>query len=99
MPLILLCFAGLFLDELSIELTDLNMVSITRVDFPPPETPVTQVKVPKGKEVVMFFKFPEASTTSSNNPIPFLLFLGISIFYSPDKYFPVIDIFDLLISS
>ena len=98
--MILLCFAGLFLDELSIELTDLNMVSITRVDFPPPETPVTQVKVPKGKEVVMFFKlFPEASTTSSNNPFPFLLSLGISIFFLPDKYFPVIDIFDLLISS
>ena len=47
----------------------------------------------------MFFKlFPDASIISRNNPLPFFLILGISTFFSPDKYLPVIDFGDLLMS-
>ena len=99
MPLIFLHFAGIILEGLILELTVLNNVSITNVDFPPPDTPVTHVKVPRGKEVLIFFKlFPEASITSKNNPFPDFLFFGISTFFSPDKYLPVIDSVDVLIS-
>ena len=99
MPLIYLHFAGITLEEFILELTVLNKVSITSVDLPPPDTPVTQVKVPKGKEILIFFKlFPDASIISRNNPLPFFLILGISTFFSPDKYLPVIDFGDLLIS-
>ena len=98
MPLIYLHFAGIALEEFILELTVLNKVSITSVDLPPPDTPVTQVNVPNGKETLMFFKlFPDASIISRNNPLPFLT-LGISTFFSPDKYLPVIDFGDLLIS-
>ena len=64
----------------------------TKVDFPLPDTPVTQVKLPKG-----IFKFtlskllPVAPVISKN--LPFLasrLLFGISILNLFDKYLPVI---------
>ena len=42
----------------------LNSVSIRKVDLPPPETPVTPVKVPSGISAVTFFRLlPRAPTT------------------------------------
>ena len=42
----------------------LNSVSIRKVDLPPPETPVTAVKVPSGISAVTFFRLlPRAPTT------------------------------------
>ena len=64
----------------------------TSVDLPDPETPVTQVKLPRG-----IFKFtlskllPVAPVISKN--LPFfanLLFVGTLIFNLFDKYLPVI---------
>ena len=32
------------------------MISLTKDDFPEPDTPVTQVKTPRGKATSIFFK-------------------------------------------
>ena len=57
------------------------------VDFPLPETPVTQVNVPTGIFKLTFFKlFPLAPLISIN--LPFfadLLFFGIGINFLPDN--------------
>ena len=54
---------------LSRRATPLKSVSITRVDLPPPETPVMQVKVPSGISAVTFFRLlPRAPTTFSTRP-------------------------------
>ena len=58
-----------------------------KVDFPLPETPVTQVKVPTGIFRLTFFRlFPLAPLISIN--LPFfanLRFLGTAIYFFPDK--------------
>ena len=36
--------------------SDLNNVSIIKEDFPPPETPVTDIKFPSGNLTVTFFR-------------------------------------------
>ena len=58
-----------------------------KVDFPLPETPVTQVKVPTGIFKFTFFKlFPLAPLISIN--LPFfanLRFFGMAIYFFPDK--------------
>ena len=63
-----------------------------KVDFPLPETPVTQVKLPVGILRLTLFKlFPLAPLISTNLPFfASLLIDGISIFFLLDKYCPVI---------
>ena len=47
----------------------LNSVSIRKVDLPPPDTPVTAVKVPSGISAVTFFRLlPRAPTTLMRRP-------------------------------
>ena len=62
------------------------------VDFPLPETPVMQVKLPVGILRFTLFKlFPVAPLISTN--LPFLarrLFFGISIIFLFERYWPVI---------
>ena len=68
----------------------LKRVSIVKVDFPPPETPVTQTNFPNGNSAVIFFKLlPVALTTEIFLPFPLLLSLGTGIANLPLKYFPV----------
>ena len=43
-------------------------MSSTSVDFPLPETPVTQVSAPSGKETVMFFRLFSAASTTVSQP-------------------------------
>ena len=80
---------GIFLDLLlfNIKFKALYKVCKTKVDFPLPDTPVIQVKVPKGIFKFTFFKlFPQAPVISKN--LPFfadLLFFGTEINFLPDK--------------
>ncbi len=55
-------------------------VSLIKVDFPLPETPVTQQKVPNGISRSTFFKlFPVAPFNSIFFPLPSLLISGMGI--------------------
>ncbi len=47
-PFISLCFPGLTLALFSFCARDLYSISFTNVDFPEPDTPVTQVNTPRG---------------------------------------------------
>jgi len=54
--------------------------------LPLPETPVTQISLPKGNSTETFFKlFPVAPIKLIDFPFPFLLFFGISIVFVPFK--------------
>ena len=65
----------------------LYSTSLTKVDLPDPETPVTQVNTPSGIFTFIFFKlFSEAPNISIDFPFDFLLFFGITIFFLPLKY-------------
>ena len=79
--------AGVCLAPLSLMEAVLNNVSIVSVDLPPPETPVTHVKVANGKDALMPFKlFPVAFVICIFLPLPFRLLEGMSIFREPLKY-------------
>ena len=92
MPKISLCFPGFNLEPLSLDDKSLYIISLTSVDFPEPEIPVTQVIVWHGISTSIFFKlFSLAPITFKNSPLPFLLVLGIGINFSPFKYCPVIE--------
>ena len=71
----------------------LNSVSIRKVDLPPPETPVTAVKVPSGISAVTSFRLlPRAPTTLMRRPfLPGRRAAGVAISSSPDRYLPVIE--------
>src|SRR4051812_50207711 len=65
-PSILSCGAGASLAPLILRAIALYSVSISKVDLPPPETPVTQVNRPSGISAVMFLRLlPRALTTFS----------------------------------
>ena len=94
---------GIFLDLLlfSVRFKALYKVCKIIVDFPLPETPVTQVKLPNGIFKFTFFKlFPDA--LSIYKYLPFfadLLFFGTDIKLLFDKYLPVILLLFFFISS
>ena len=74
--------------------------SFINVDFPEPDTPVTQIKFPSGNLTVTFFRLCSvAPTISKYFPVKFLRFLGTAICILPLRYFPVIELSDLAISS
>ena len=61
--------------------------SFTKVDFPEPETPVTQLNTPRGIFTLIFFKlFSIAFIISIDLPFDFLRFLGIEIFCLPQIF-------------
>ena len=100
MPLILLHFPGFSLDLYNSLASDLYKTSLTRVDFPEPETPVTQLNNPKGIFTVTSFKlFSLAFIISIAFPFDFLLLLGTFTFSLPLKYLPVIEVSMFLICS
>ena len=66
------------------------MISLTSEDFPLPETPVTQVKVPSGTDTSRSLRlFSCAPRTVRKFPLPVLRAFGTSIFFLPLKYCPV----------
>ncbi len=74
-------------------------ISFTKLLFPDPDTPVMQIKVPKGMLRLRFLRlFSLAPCILICFPIPKRLPLGITIFFFPSKYCPVIDLSVLIIS-
>ena len=55
-PFMLLCFPGFKFEPFISFALVLYNISFTNVDFPEPDTPVTQVNTPKGKSTVIFFR-------------------------------------------
>ena len=68
-------------------------MSITRVLFPDPETPVTQVNNPSGTFTSIFFKLFALAPLRVKKSFAVLLFSGISIDKFPERYFPVSELF------
>ena len=63
---------------------------MVRVDFPPPDTPVTQTNLPSGKSAVTFCRLlPVAPTTVTFLPLPLRRVRGMAISRVPDRYCPV----------
>ena len=67
----------------------LSKMSLIKVDFPLPETPVTSVNLDKGIATVIFLSYFLAPIITISFPIPLRLLVGTSILYSPVKYLPV----------
>jgi len=64
--------------------------SDNKVDFPEPETPVMQVKMPSGISTLIFFKLCSLTPFNFKNvPFPLRRFLGIVMLIAPDRYCPV----------
>ena len=78
-PFTPLYFPGFSFEPFSSFAIVLYNTSLTNVDFPEPDTPVTQLNTPSGNVTVIFFKlFSVAPSTSMHlDFICFLLFLGI----------------------
>ena len=65
-------------------------MSMINEDLPDPDTPVTAVKMPRGKDTSIFFKlWWVAPVIFIDSFEPFLLFLGIGMLSLPDRYPPV----------
>lgn len=100
-PFTALHLPGFSFDPFSSFAIVLYKTSLTSVDFPEPETPVTQLNTLSGNLTLIFFKlFSVAPCTSITLDFTyFLLFLGTSIFFLPLKYCPVIESSTFIISS
>ena len=80
--------------------TELNSISLTSVDFPLPETPVTPMNFPSGNFTLTSLRlFFLAFLITICSPLPSLLSVGTGIFLRPDKYAPVIEFSLAIISS
>jgi hypothetical protein len=67
-------------------------MAFTRLLFPEPETPLTQVKAPRGIFTEMSLRlFSLAPSIMIDFPFPFLLVLGMGIVFLPARYWPVND--------
>ena len=63
---------------------------MTRLDFPLPDTPVTQMKVPRGSLTSIPRRlFSRQPKTSKNLPLPARRDSGTGIARTPDRYWPV----------
>lgn len=76
-PCISLCLPTGFLLLFIILFNPLYNISLTRVLFPDPDTPVTILKVPSGIEIFIFFKlFSFAPITLLDYHFPYVSLLG-----------------------
>ncbi len=67
-------------------------MSFTRVDFPEPDTPVTDTKQPRGISTLIFFRLCSlAPLIVIHLSLGILRSLGIGIVFFPAMYCPVID--------
>ena len=71
-----------------------------KVDFPEPDTPVTQTNKSKGSSRFTFFKLCPVALVSFIilSLLNSFLFFGIETALFPERYSPVIEFFDLAIS-
>ena len=70
-------------------------MSLTSVDLPEPDTPVTATKQPSGNSTSMFLRLcSRAPRTTSDSSAGLRRSSGTGIERLPDRYWPVIDAFD-----
>ena len=87
-PFIPLHFPGFSFDPFNSLAIVLYNTSFTNVDFPEPDTPVTQLNTPNGNLTLIFFKLFSCapSTSITFDFVCFLLFGGIGICFRLLKY-------------
>jgi len=68
----------------------------TNVDFPEPDTPVMQIKVPRGNRTSIFLRLCSFAWIILREGVFFILRLweGMGIFNFPVRYFPVMEFLD-----
>jgi hypothetical protein len=75
-------------------------MSFTSVDFPEPDTPVTQVNVPSGMRTGIALRLcSRAPWMVRNLPVPVRRVAGTGIERSRDRYRPVSDFWSAMISA
>ena len=80
------CLPGRVLARFRSAASRLKRISLTREDFPLPDTPVTQVKVPRGMDTSTFRRlFSAAPRMVRKFPLPFRRSVGTGIFFRPDR--------------
>ena len=85
-PSIFSNFAGVCLEPLSFEAAALKRVSIIKVDFPPPETPVTHINNSVRKEIFTFLRLlPFAPVHFTSDLELILLFAGTGMLFFPER--------------
>src|SRR5512143_1432166 len=62
-----------------------NSVSVTSVDFPEPDTPVTHVRTPTGNPAYTLLRLFSDAPTSSTVPLGFLLADGVGMDLRPAR--------------
>ncbi len=96
-PFIALCRPGGFLDLYIDCIKPFNKISLTSVDLPEPETPVTATKQPKGKSTSMFLRlFSRAPKMLTYDPLVPLRSEGTGSNLLPAKYSPVNDFLEAI---
>ncbi len=86
------CFPGRHFIRFRSAPSRLNKISFTSEDFPDPDTPVTQVSVPRGMSTSMPRRlFSAAPRTVSSFPPPRRRVSGTAIYRFPLRYCPVRD--------
>ena len=83
------CAAGASEAPFNLRATALYSVSMSSVDLPPPETPVTQVNRPSGISAVMFFRLLPRALTIFSARRERGLRSGTGTLSSPERYLPV----------
>ena len=78
----------------------LYKISLMREDLPDPDTPVTQVKVPRGKVTSSPSRlFSAAPRITRLWPLPARRWAGTGMLLAPERYWPVMDSGTAMISS
>ena len=80
------CFPGRVLARFRSAASRLNRISLTREDLPEPDTPVTQVKVPRGMDTSTPRRlFSAAPRMVRKFPLPLRRSVGTGILLRPDR--------------
>ena len=94
-----LCFPGMHLARFRSLARRLYRISFTRELFPDPDTPVTQVMIPRGISTFTPFRLFSLAPSTFRKPVGARRSPGMGIASSPLRYFPVTDSGICMISS
>ena len=95
-----MCLPGTTLLRYNLLAIVLYNTSLIRDDLPEPDTPVTTTSLFKGISTFTLCRlFSFAPLIDIFKPFPLRRFLGTGILYSPERYFPVIELGFFITSS
>ena len=86
-----MCFPGIVLARFRSLARRLYKISLTRELFPEPETPVTQVRMPRGIFTEIFFRLFSLAPVTASQPLGLRLVSGTGTCILPLRYCPVMD--------